>query len=200
MHWGCLCVCLVCLSVRLLWLLSGIALFSNNFLPSCTLFAVMTNFLTSWGNVWRHDVFLTLWWTFDVMTYIWRHDELCDVMSYFLTSWRTFWRNDARFDVKANFFDVMTWWHDMMYWRHDVFLTSWRTFRCHDIFCDVMTYFWSRDERCDVMIPFLCHDVCLTSWPPFWPHGVFLTLWLTFRYPDEFYDVMTHFLPSWRTC
>ena len=57
-------------------------------------FYVIINLLTSWLTFsrrrfcWRHDVFLTSWWTF------WYRDVL-------LTQWRTLWRI---FDVMTNFY------------------------------------------------------------------------------------------------
>ena len=90
----------------------------DDFLTSWRMFDVMTNVLTSWRMFRRPDarfaVMTNLFMfrhTFDVMTYVWDHDDFClDLMKNFLTSWQTFfmswgiiWRNDGRFDVMTYF-------------------------------------------------------------------------------------------------
>ena len=124
-------------------------------------FVVMTYFLTSWCNFWRHVVIAYFWRRhdilFDVMTkyvMLWR---FFNFMTYFLTSWCTFWRHDTLFEVMTYFlkswhiFDVMTY-----FWRYVVFLTSWHTFWRHGINFDIMSIF-------DIMT--YSRHIFLTSWP-----------------------------------
>ena len=88
------------------------------------LFNIMTNFLTLWQTLWRHDeslfsslrTFLCYDVLFDVLMYCWCHDRLFDVMTYF--------------------------------WRRDVTMTSWRTCWCHD------ELFWHHDELFSVITYF----------------------------------------------
>ena len=100
--------------------------FLNSWLVFDMTFNVMTNVFTSWRVFW-HIYELVFIRNFDVMTYLWRHDELLEwrvfeVMSILLTSWRIVWRHDD----PLTYFDIMT-----CFWHHDGFSTSWRTFWHH---------------------------------------------------------------------
>ena len=81
--------------------------------------------LTSWRhdfmtNFLNHDIFLTSWQTFYIMTYLWLHDKLLTLWQsfwrhgVFLMSWRTWWRHNELCDV-ITFFLIIN-------------LTSWRLF------------------------------------------------------------------------
>ena len=169
-------------------------------------FVVMTNFLsswrivflTSWRNLWCHDVFVTHFLLlclhsallhvmtkfFDVMIYFWWHDELFNVMAIILTSRRHFLTSYKVFDVMTYFWPLQE-----TFWRHDAF------FKVVTNFFEVMTYFF-------LLYLVLVHVfvyVILTSWRIFDIMTIFLASWYIFWRNDDFLDVMTHFLTSWRT-
>ena len=148
------------------------------------LFDVMTKLLTSWRydfmtNFSNHDICLTSWQTFYIMTYLWLHDKLLTLWQsfwrhgVFLMSWRTWWRHNELCDVITfsfnNKLDIMT-----------SFVTSCRTFlfeimmKLLTSWCvyDIMTNFWC-DKLFDVMPYVALIDVMtnfLTNWHTFWPH------------------------------
>ena len=129
------------------------------------LFDVMTKLLTSWRydfmtNFLNHDICLTSWQTFYIMTYLWLHDKLLTLwqsfwrITNFVTSLRflliinmpnfsnfSFWNNDETFNTMTNFltswcvYDIMTMWQTV--WRHAVCCTYWR----HDELFDELTHF-----------------------------------------------------------
>ena len=127
------------------------------------LFYIMTYFLlhdkllTLWQTFlrqtfWHHDVFLTSWCLFDIltiffliMTNLLSSWHVFDIMTKLLTSWRNFWRHDNVHTMTNSLTFVISWW---TVWRHDVFLR-------HSKLYDVMTLF--------------------TSWRTFWRHDMFLT-------------------------
>ena len=143
----------------------------------------MTKLLTSWRydfmtNFLNHDICLTSWQTFYIMTYLWLHDKLLTLWQsfwrhgVFLMSWRTWWRHNELCDVITFFFnnklDIMT-----------SFFTSCRTFR---------TFLF------EIMMKLL------TSWQTFWHHDVFMTSWRIFDVTNCLTSCrMLHLLTSWRT-
>ena len=93
-----------------------IAILYDVFLSHDKLFDVLINFLTSWWPFGRNDVFLTFWYLkkschdhrlFDIMTYVWCHDELFGIMTWFR-------RHDELFDVMTYF-----WHYNKLFWHHD---------------------------------------------------------------------------------
>ena len=187
------------------------------FLTSWRTFSnVMTNYVTSWRTfftLWR--TFLTSWYMYDVtrklfdaMTYFWLHDvtltpwRIFGVITYFLcccvcivhcftswrnsltswfifdgttnclTSWLLFWRQDALFDVIQSF-DVMSY-----FWPVEkTFLTSWYIFKVMTNLFYVMTYFL----LLYLVLVYVFVYVILMSWrifdvmTNFWRHDIFLT-------------------------
>ena len=169
----------------------------------------MTNFLTSWhifDVLTYHDVFLTSWCNFYIMTNFL-------ISRLFLTSWSTFW----------SIFDVMYFWrHDklfeflMHFLLYDELFDGTTNCFCHDELVDVMTNLLTSWCILDVMTSFLTSlhifDIMMNvinflSRYTFWHisdvkffevmtnvlfHDIFCVSWRTALCHDKSFDVMTN--------